>query len=99
MLPKEYQEYFDNMMSRMDNAKVHKCPECDESDWGMTIEPNVSLVCNNCEYSYVDDLLNRMIVPYLPKTQKEYEEQKKNNPLVHLSVLSKVFRCLGKKEK
>ena len=99
MLPKEYQEYFDNMMSRMDNAKVHKCPGCDESNWGMTIEPNVSLVCNNCEYSYVDDLLNRMIVPYLPKTQKEYEEQKKNNPLVHLSVLSKVFRCLGKKEK
>jgi len=99
MLPKEYQEYFDNMMSRMDNAKVHRCPECSESDWGMTIEPNVSLVCNNCEYSYVDDLLNRMIVPYLPKTQKEYEEQKKNNPLVHLSVLSKVFRCLGKKEK
>ena len=76
MLPKEYQEYFDNMMSRMDNAKVHKCPECGESDWGMAIEPNVSLVCNNCEYSYVDDLLNRMILPYLPKTQKQFDEEK-----------------------
>tara|TARA_R100001460_G_scaffold82081_1_gene123064 strand:- start:611 stop:907 length:297 start_codon:yes stop_codon:yes gene_type:complete len=96
-LPKEYQDYFDNMMHRMDNAKVHKCPECSESNWGMTIEPDVSLVCNNCEYSYIDDLLNRMIVPYLPKTQKDYEEQKKNNPFVHLSILSKVFRCLGKK--
>ena len=96
-LPKEYQDYFDNMMHRMDNAKVHKCPECSESNWGMTIEPDVYLVCNNCEYSYIDDLLNRMISPYLPKTQKEYEEQKKNNPFIHLSILSKVFRCLGKK--
>ena len=99
MLPKEYQEYFDNMMSRMDNAKVYKCPECGESNWGMVIEPNVSLVCNNCEYLYVDDLLNRMIVPYLPKTQKEFDEEKEINPLYQLSVLSNVFRCLGKKEK
>ena len=99
MLPKEYQEYFDNMMSRMDNAKVHKCPDCGESDWGMTIEPSVSLVCNNCGYSYVDDLLNRMILPFLPVTQKEYDELQKNNTFVHLSVLSKVFKCLGKKEK
>ena len=96
MLPKEYQDYFDDMMSRLDNAKVHKCPECGDSNWGMTIEPNVSLVCNSCEYSYVDDLLNHMIVPYLPNTQKLFDEEMETNPFHHLSVLSKVFRCLGK---
>jgi len=98
MLPKEYQEYFDNMMSRMDNAKVHKCLKCGESDWGMTIEPSVSLVCNNCGYSYVDDLLNRMIVPYLPKTQKEFDEDKKT-PVIQFMALCTVFKFLGKKEK
>ena len=96
MLPKEYQDYFDDMMSRMDNAKVQICPDCGETDWGMVIEPKVLLVCNKCDYSYTDELLFRVIVPYLPKTQKEMDEQKESNPFYQLSVLTHVFRCLGK---
>tara|TARA_R110000824_G_C14737199_1_gene627021 strand:+ start:51 stop:359 length:309 start_codon:yes stop_codon:yes gene_type:complete len=102
MLQKEYQDYLDNMLSRMDNAKIQECPECDQSKWGITIEPSVSLVCMNCEYSYVDDLLNRMILPYLPKTQKEFDENRKT-PVIQFmalcAVFCAVFEFLGKKEK
>tara|TARA_R110000787_G_scaffold134340_1_gene246714 strand:- start:201 stop:509 length:309 start_codon:yes stop_codon:yes gene_type:complete len=102
MLQKEYQDYLDNMLSRMDNAKIQECPECGQSKWGITIEPSISLVCTNCEYSYVDDLLNRMILPYLPKTQKEFDENQKT-PVIQFmalcAVFCAVFEFLGKKEK
>lgn len=98
MLPKQYQDYLDNIMNKMDNARVHKCPECSESDWGITIEPSVFLVCNNCGHTYTDDLLNHMILPYLPKTQKEYDETLRN-PLYQFLIICRVFRFFGKKEK
>ena len=77
MLQKNYKEYLDNMMLRMENAKNQKCPKCNQSKWGMTVEPTISLVCFNCDYSYVDELLVRKISPYLPSTQKKYDENKK----------------------
>tara|TARA_R110000751_G_scaffold154698_1_gene259827 strand:- start:168 stop:473 length:306 start_codon:yes stop_codon:yes gene_type:complete len=98
MLQKENQNYLDNMLSRMENAKNQKCPECNQSKWGMTVEPTISLVCFNCDYSYVDELLVRKISPYLPKTQKKFDEDKKH-PLFKFLILCAVFKCLGKKEK